>query len=232
MPGHPITGETKDHYTQLEQHIKDHDAVFLLTDSRESRWLPTLMGASHNKIVVNAAMGFDTFVVMRHGIHDPPAQGEKIGCYYCNDVVAPMDSMSDRSLDQQCTVTRPGLSAIASALATELLITLLHHPLKAAAPADTQSNVVLKPQSVLGYVPHQIRGFLREWKQVLISGRSYDKCTACSATIIDAYRKDGYAFVASVLKDPMLLEKKVGLDVLKQQSELVEIEWASDEDDE
>jgi ubiquitin-like modifier-activating enzyme ATG7 len=93
MPGHPVASanesKTAEDVSKLEDLIRDHDAIFLLMDSRESRWLPTVIGAATGKIVMNAALGFDSYLVMRHG--GPPGREKRLGCYYCNDVVAPMD---------------------------------------------------------------------------------------------------------------------------------------------
>ena len=93
MAGHPIIDEAvvKSDFETLQRLIANHDVVFLLMDTRESRWLPTVMGKASGKIVMNAALGFDSFVVMRHGTHDANDQRQALGCYFCNDVVAPAD---------------------------------------------------------------------------------------------------------------------------------------------
>ena len=93
MAGHPILEErkTKEEFEKLQELIENHDVIFLLMDTRESRWLPTVMGKAAGKIVMNAALGFETYVVMRHGLStDEPGTAE-LGCYFCNDVVAPAD---------------------------------------------------------------------------------------------------------------------------------------------
>lgn len=78
------------------------------------------------------ALGFDSFVIIRHGYKslelnkeaskfynnlinvDEEVEGSELGCYFCNDVTAPGNSISDRTLDQQCTISRSGISMIAS----------------------------------------------------------------------------------------------------------------------
>lgn len=94
MLGHPFTNEERTHadFDSLRDLVSAHDAIFLLMDSRESRWLPTVMGKAHGKIVMNAALGFDSFVAMRHGAKlGKDGKAVTLGCYFCNDVVAPAD---------------------------------------------------------------------------------------------------------------------------------------------
>ncbi|KAI1439263.1 hypothetical protein GGR50DRAFT_12753 [Xylaria sp. CBS 124048] len=239
MLGHPITNKTQSDFVKLKALIDEHDAIFLLMDSRESRWLPTVMGKAAGKIVMNAALGFDTYVVMRHGAEpktDTDADAS-LGCYFCNDVVAPGDSQKDLTLDQQCTVTRPGIAAIASALLVELLTSLLQHPLGHHAPAPaTASNTFQGDNSVdeyaLGIVPHQIRGFLNRFQNIVIRGQSYPCCSACSEPIVSAYRNEGWAFVKRALEDKNYVAELSGLAEVQRKAEALnnEVDW--DEEDE
>lgn len=96
MPGHfvPAADEAAAlaDADRLADMVRDHDLVFLLTDTRESRWLPTLLCASEGRTAVTAALGFDSYLVMRHGAGVGPdaeaaPEGGRLGCYFCNDVV-------------------------------------------------------------------------------------------------------------------------------------------------
>lgn len=56
MPGHPIPSapalidQARIDVQRLEKLIDEHDVVFLLMDSRESRWLPTMLGKAKDKV--------------------------------------------------------------------------------------------------------------------------------------------------------------------------------------
>ncbi|KAI1365757.1 hypothetical protein F5Y08DRAFT_303055 [Xylaria arbuscula] len=236
MLGHPIVEKTQGDFEKLKTLIDEHDAIFLLMDSRESRWLPTVMGKAAGKIVMNAALGFDTYVVMRHGAEPKDGNDKTLGCYFCNDVVAPGDSQKDLTLDQQCTVTRPGIAAIASALLVELLTSLLQHPLGHHAPAPATSSTT--PQEAgtaeeyaLGIVPHQIRGFLNRFQNLVIRGESYPCCSACSPPILSAYRNEGWEFVKCALENKDYVAELSGLAEVQRKAEAMagEIDWEEDE---
>lgn len=55
MPGHPVgkslKEQTEKDIDMLTQLISSHDVVFLLLDSREARWLPTVIAAHYKKVI-------------------------------------------------------------------------------------------------------------------------------------------------------------------------------------
>lgn len=258
MPGHPVSSQEEksvlEDCKRLNDLIDSHDVIFLLTDTRESRWLPTLLCANSNKITITAALGFDSFLVMRHGpgpfnsipnlkaeTEDSLAAGmdnlvltntdgqHRLGCYFCNDVVAPTDSTSNRMLDQQCTVTRPGLAPIASALAVELLVGILHHPNGIFAEAEiANSSSGGNFELPLGILPHQIRGSLPHFQQMTLLGHSSNSCTACCSTVVSEYRKRGMQFILQAINHPTYLEDVTGLTELMRSANSFQLDWDDD----
>uniref|UniRef100_A0A668APX7 Ubiquitin-like modifier-activating enzyme ATG7 n=1 Tax=Myripristis murdjan TaxID=586833 RepID=A0A668APX7_9TELE len=263
MPGHPVNfsqatlSQAQRDVEQLERLIAEHDVVFLLMDTRESRWLPTVIAASKRKLVVNAALGFDTFVVMRHGLKKPPANhnvseaadsspscsstssssstpagpvpsvpgsslfsnipGHKLGCYFCNDVVAPGDSTRDRTLDQQCTVSRPGLAMIAGALAVEMMVSILQHSEGGYAVASSSDDRMNEPPTSLGLVPHQVR-------HTHTHTYSQPSFFPQDSPVLDHYEREGFHFLSKVFNSShSFLEDLTGLTLLHQETQAAEV---------
>jgi ubiquitin-like modifier-activating enzyme ATG7 len=147
-------------------------------------------------------------------------------------------SQKDLTLDQQCTVTRPGVAPIASALLVELLTSLLQHPLGVHAPAPANSGPSTHyqrdpPNHALGLVPHQIRGFLAEFNNIIIKGQSYPCCSACSKPILDAYRSDGWDFLKRALEDKEYVSELSGLAEVQRQAQAIEndLDWEEEEEE-
>ena len=154
----------------------------------------------------------------------------KLGCYFCSDVVAPENSTRDRTLDQQCTVTRPGLAPIAASMATELMIAMFHHPMRNCAPApekkDNSSSYnpvddgSSESSTALGLLPHQIRGTVVTYSMMTPTVPAFPQCSACSDLVVDEYRKKGFGFVKCVCcdMDGSYLESVSGLTKFREEA--------------
>eukprot|EP01079_Euglenida_sp_SAG-EU17-18_P011444 gene11444-2082_t len=272
MPGHIIdsTSEPDARATiaRLAGLVSESDVVFMLTDSRESRWLPSLLAASQSKLAITIALGFDTWVAMRHGL---PGRSPLIPIYracphvWCNnhphwadpagatrssealaqdpcgypphyapavqrDIATPDNTQRDRTLDQQCTVTRPGVSSIAAACGVEMMAALTQHPQGFSAPA---AQDVSQPSGCLGDVPQQLRGSLHDFRTDAVTGTASSLCTACSPAILAAYAERGADLVIDACNDPTSLDRITGVDKMKADfaAMLEEDDFDFDDDD-
>ena len=197
LPGRTlIDKEAKEEYLKnleiLENQIKDCDIMFLLTDSRESRWYPTVIAKAFNKLVITAAIGFDSYLVMRHGNNE-----NKLGCYFCTDISTPGDTSGNRTLDQQCTISRPGVSMICSGLACELAMSCCNNALNRG---DKDNDI-----------PHQLRGNLINYEMQQFNFIYNTNCVACSDNIVKRYKEDREGFALGVMNDPYFIEKTCGI---------------------
>ncbi|CAA9988287.1 autophagy-related protein 7, putative [Plasmodium knowlesi strain H] len=325
MPGHSIylsngrISKTREAITHLDNLISNHHVVFLATDSKESRYFPSLLIAEkqyncmkelqcrqkcnqnqgvmthpnvdctnlvhcdyhsdmymyltkednitdedirerqtfYNNILTNVkqlakmpplgitiALGFESLNIIRH-----PYLYFKGGCFYCNDLHSPQNSIFGQALDEKCTVTRGGLSSISGGLSVELLMTLTQHPLYFFAPHTNKDQYVYTSQmhmaarnpskgeaekvknrkatsnslfSCLGATPHILSLNLAEFTMRKIYCSAFDRCMCCSEKVILRYQECPEVFVENVIRDSSVLEKITGIEELREkESEVI-----------
>eukprot|EP00919_Chromeraceae_sp_WS-2016_P076512 GHVR01180767.1.p1 GENE.GHVR01180767.1~~GHVR01180767.1.p1 ORF type:complete len:648 (+),score=192.85 GHVR01180767.1:116-2059(+) len=259
----PVPGDTHTHTdTQLKETINKlielistHDIIFMLTDNRESRWLPSfivnILNCSYhththdeylikynlnennlnennlnennlnennlNKnitppLAVTVALGFDTFLIISHAYTPTTVAshlGGPLGCYFCNSTTSPHETGETLTLDRQCTVTRPGVSSMASAIAVELVASLcqdIRGPLYTHTHTHTHSV-----KSPLGATPNTIRGTLKNYSIDGSNTERFPYCVCCSDSIVNR-GADDYDFIIQALKTPELIGRSSGLE--------------------
>ena len=107
-------------------------------------------------------------------------------------------------------MTRPGVAAIASALLVEIFVSVLQHPLGGLAPAPVSSSED-RGDHPLGVIPHQVRGYLSNFQNLVIKGNSYNCCSACSSHVIETYKSAAWEFVKRALNEKGYVEELSGL---------------------
>lgn len=137
--------------------------------------------------------------------------------------------MRERTLDQQCTVTRPGLAPIAASMAVELMVALLHDKDKHYARAETSGS---RGGGSLGIIPHQIRGMLSSYTLMTPATPGFDCCTACSQVVVEEYRKTGFDLIKRVSSNTSYLEDLTGLSALRAKADDADVDWEVDDSDE
>lgn len=102
---------------------------------------------------------------------------------------------------------------------------MLQHPLGALAPGpssaghnDDDNSNIGSSSHPLGIVPHQIRGYLARFQNLLVKGASYDRCSACSPNVLAAYDEGGWEFVKRVLNEKGYVEELSGLAAVSSQT--------------
>lgn len=128
--------------------------------------------------------------------------------------------MKDRTLDQQCTVTRSGVANISAAIAVELFVSIVQHEKMNGAPAyyrmtNTNEEPSI-PEGILGILPHSVRGYLSTFQHIMPATERFSQCVACSLSVLKKFEENGNDFLMKVFDSADYLEEITGIDKMAE----------------
>ncbi|UKK00717.1 autophagy protein [Theileria orientalis] len=222
MPGHQYD---ELHLFELIENtrsiVDSSDVMILTTDTKESRWLPSLLASQRNfnnepcPLVISAGLGFDSFMVIRHSYKQ-----FKGACYFCSDSEPLRDTITGRPFDEVCTVVKPGVTDICGSVVVELIVSLTQHPLHFAAEHGGKSCV--------GNTPHSIRFSLSDYKFSELYAEPSEFCICCSENVMFSLNVDQE--IVKVFSDPAILLKHSNMDSIIEAAEKYKKEGADEEE--
>ena len=112
-----------------------------------------------------------------------------------------------------------------------MLVGLLHHPDAHHAPGDVAREISERTELPLGIVPHQVRGFLTHFSNIVTTCPAFASCVACSKGVVDAFAKDRDNFLLRVLNEPEYLESLTGITAMTEDIDLDLSDFALSDDD-
>ncbi|KUF98768.1 AP-4 complex accessory subunit tepsin [Phytophthora nicotianae] len=140
---------------------------------------------------------------------------------------SPPSSVSSVLSSKEQVQTLRGLAPIAAATAVELLVAVLHSPQGKYVGAEKPSDGSVP----MGYIPHQLRGFLNAFQNMVITGEAFDKCIACGSKVLDAYSADSLGLLEKACNSTAYLEELTGLNQLTEEADSLMIDLEDSDED-
>ena len=83
------------------------------------------------------------------------------------------------------------------------------------------------------FVPHSIRGSIFSHEQFYPTTELFSNCTACSPSVLEAFKQDPFGLLTQAMNSPNYLEDLTGLTKLLNAANLddVEVDFSGSDDD-
>ena len=101
----------------------------------------------------------------------------------------------------------------------ELTLTVCKHNAPTLLPQAGSRDASHADESIIGLVPHQLRRFLAQSKNILIVGAAYDCYTGCSEKVVQTFEKEGFDMLLQAFNDTKYLLELTGLKQIYEETQ-------------